>query len=278
MVLKGIAEQTLAIIESGRYRSEAGLEVIIGSEIARAVDGTVLYRPGDYDGIQVNASERQPVRVEVTNETTTAAARRLIRDEGEQHVVALNFASAKNAGGGFLTGAKAQEEDITRCSALYKCLVKIPEYYEANRATSSMLYTDHIIYSPDVPFFRNDRLELLDEPYPLSIITSPAPNAGEHLRRKPHGAAEISETLRRRALQVLSVAAHHEHRTLILGAWGCGVFRNDPAEVALVFAEHLASPTFDGVFARIVFAVYDRSAEQSNFNAFAKQFRAAVAP
>jgi hypothetical protein len=84
MVLKGIAEQTLAIIESGRYRSEAGLEVIIGPEVARAVDGTVLYRPGDYDGIQVNASERQPVRAEVTNETTTAAARRLIRDEGAE--------------------------------------------------------------------------------------------------------------------------------------------------------------------------------------------------
>src|SRR6185312_12808515 len=103
----------------------------------------------------------------------------LVARECEPHVVALNFASAKNPGGGFLGGAKAQEEDLCRCSALYTCQLTQSAYYEVNRATSSMLYTDNIIYSPDVPFFRDDRLQLLDEPFTVSIITAPAPNAGQ---------------------------------------------------------------------------------------------------
>jgi uncharacterized protein (TIGR02452 family) len=68
------------------------------------------------------------------------------------------------------------------------------------------------------------------------------------------------------------VAAHHGHRVLVLGAWGCGVFQNDPHEVAAVFAELLASPKLERAFARVVFAVYDRSKAQENRRAFAERF------
>src|SRR5262249_60941792 len=104
------------------------------------------------------------------------AARRLYEDEGEQNAVALNFASARNPGGGFLGGAKAQEEDLARRSALYACLLTQRPYYDANRAERSLLYTDHIIYSPSVPFFRDRALDLVESPFCASIITAPAPN------------------------------------------------------------------------------------------------------
>jgi uncharacterized protein (TIGR02452 family) len=187
----------------------------------------------------------------VTSESTAQAARRLVETEGLR-TLALNFASAKNPGGGFLGGAKAQEEDLARCSALYPCLLTKREHYDENRACLSLIYTDHIIYSPDVPFFRDERLELVEAPFLVSILT--APNAGEELRRDPRAGPRIRAALERRVAKVLLVAALEGQRSLVLGAWGCGVFCNDPAAVADIFASTLADPRFAGSFDRVVFA------------------------
>jgi uncharacterized protein (TIGR02452 family) len=242
--------------------------------VEAAVRGTVLYRPEALDHMLAAARPRLPApppRVEVTGETTAEAGRRLAQTEGVARVVALNFASAKNPGGGFLGGAKAQEEDLARCSALYPCLCAQPDYYRANRAHGSVLYTDHVIYSPEVPFFRDERLDLLEEPFLLSMITAPAPNAAAAAQQGLSIGAEITATLERRARKVLAVAAAHEHRCLVLGAWGCGVFANDAAEVARTFAEALADERLRGAFERVVFAVYDRGGEKRA--AFVRELR-----
>jgi uncharacterized protein (TIGR02452 family) len=270
MGLKGTAEQTLKVIDDGQYLAPSGAPRSVREETQSAIEGTVLYRPGDVAALRLPYSPGQAV-IEVTAETTAVAARRLC-EEGER-VVLLNFASARNPGGGFLRGAKAQEEDLARCSALYSCLVTQPEYYAANRAQSSVLYTDHLIYSPDVPFFRDERLDFLERPFFPSVITSPAPNAGEMLARDPRAQSQIHKALVRRARQVLAVAAAHEHRTLVLGAWGCGVFRNDPVEVAGVFGQALDES--GGTFARVVFAVWERSGDGPNLQAFRARFTAA---
>jgi uncharacterized protein (TIGR02452 family) len=274
MSLAGVGKETVAITNRGWYVSPSGARVSIAEAIARAVDGTRVYRPGDYDQLDLPEDRAGNIVLEVTGETTGEAARRLAEHERVAGVAALNFASAKNPGGGFLGGARAQEEDLARCSALYACQVTQREYYEANRATSSMLYTDHLIYSREVPFFRDEHLHLLAVPFAVSLITSPAPNAGE-ARRRGEG-PNVRGTLERRAAQVLRVAAHHRHRTLILGAWGCGVFANDPSEVADVFARLLATPPLAHAFARIVFAIYDRSKSQATLRAFEERFALAV--
>jgi len=206
----------------------------------------------------------------VTNETTAAAGRRLVASEGLAGVAALNFASARHPGGGFLGGAKAQEEDLARCSALYACLEPSRTYYDANRRSVSLIYTDHIVWSPGVPFFRDQRLDLLEQPFLLSIITAPAPNAGEEIRREPGARGEIHAALGRRARLVLAAAVRSGHRTLVLGAWGCGVFRNDPDPVAAAFDEAL--DVARGAFDRVVFAVRERGGEGPNLRAFKKRF------
>lgn len=274
MSLTGVAKSTLAVIDAGGYVASSGGRRDLADALAAAIAGTRLYRPDD--GAALLAAAPRPgvsgtTRIAVTAETTTQAARRLVQDEGVTRVAALNFASAKNPGGGFLRGAKAQEEDVARSSALYRCLLEARPYYDANRATASMLYTDHIIYSPGVPFFRDDRLELLEQPYVCSVLTAPAPNAGEALRRDVSRAA-ISETLRRRAGIVLAIAEAERERDLVLGAWGCGVFRNDPVEVAAVFADWLASDRFRAAFDRVTFAICDRSAGQRTLAAFQDRF------
>jgi uncharacterized protein (TIGR02452 family) len=247
------------------------------SQRGRRGRGLRLYRPEDGDALltrgprDAHATVTHGPTIEVTSETTAQAARRLVERDGVARVAALNFASAKNPGGGFLGGAKAQEEDLARCSALYTCQLTQRAYYDANRAHGSLLYTDHLIYSPGVPFFRDDRLDLLEQPFACSIVTAPAPNAGEALRRDVSRAA-ISEALDRRTGKVLAVVEDNAERCLVLGAWGCGVFRNDPAEVAAVFARWLATPRFAAAFDRIVFAIYDRSAKQTTLRAFEQQF------
>lgn len=273
MSLVGLAQETLAIVDRGSYLARSGATVDIRSAVDAAVRGTILYRPGQFDALELPAPPpgAAPPRIEVTPETTGAAARRLLADEREAHVVALNFASAKNPGGGFLSGAKAQEEDLARCSALYACQIRHRAYYDENRASGSMIYTDHLLYSPDVPFFRDEQRELIDEPFLVSIITSPAPNAGEAAR---HGQSDgVRPALEARAGHVLSVAAAQRHRVLILGAWGCGVFRNDPAQVADTFARWLEHPRFRGAFDRVVFAVYDKGKGQPNLGAFEDRFK-----
>lgn len=272
--MKQIATETMAVLEAGRYSVDGGF-VSVAETVAAAVAGTQLYTPEVLERLTTTQqgtpfpAHSTTARIEVTGETTGEAAQRLLQGEGEAHVVALNFASARNPGGGFLSGAKAQEEDLTRCSALYPCLLQAPKYYESNRALASKLYTDHLIYSPAVPFFRSRNYQFLKTPFLLSIITSPAPNAGAlDAEDRPL----LQPTLRRRAHHVLSVAAAHGHKTVILGAWGCGVFRNDPEFVASVFAEALDGP-FRGAFERVVFAILGRE-DSANRVAFEARFGA----
>lgn len=276
--LKAVAQHTLAILKSGEYTTATGKTVRFQGEIDAAVSNTRLYTPEQAAALlaQNGCGTAAPIikaKIEVTSETTQVAAHRLVHDEGCNDLVLLNYASARNAGGGFIRGAKAQEEDVCRCSALHPCLLTQPGYYNANRNQRSMLYTDHIIYSPQIPFFRT---RSRDAPLPYtfcaSVITAPAPNAGEALRRDPNAHDGIAETLKRRAGVVLAIARDNGHRTVLLGAWGCGVFRNDPEQMATVFKDWLLSPQFAGCFERVVFGVYDPRKDKQVLGAFQRCF------
>lgn len=267
--LAQVAEETVRIAKEGRYQSASGAIVDITKAVSAAVRGTTLVRLEHRIQLKPGIFPKSP-RIEITDETTTAAGRRIVQDEEVERVCVLNFASAKNPGGGFLRGTKAQEEDLARASALYECLITQPVYYQENREAGGQIYLDHMIYSPDVPFFRDDRLELLDRPFMLSVITAPAPNAGEVLKRNPSAEPVLRECLYERARRVLKVAAYHRHHTLVLGAWGCGVFRNDPREVADAFAEALDRRR--GHFLRVVFAIYEPKGPGNNTRAFRERF------
>ena len=211
-------------------------------------------------------ARRRTTEIEVVNETTLTGVRRLLsRQEGG--VAALNFASAKNPGGGFLNGSQAQEESLARSSALYASLQRAFVFYERHRAMSSCLYSDAMIFSPGCPIFRDDEGELLSEPMSATFITSAAPNAGAIENNAPLETPLIPQVLRQRAEFVLALAAAHDYENLILGAWGCGVFRNDPRTVADAFAVHLRG-NWSGRFSRVIFSVLDRSLEQETLGAF----------
>jgi uncharacterized protein (TIGR02452 family) len=204
--------------------------------------------------------------LEVTGESTLEA---LVRLAGHGHVACLNFASARNPGGGFLGGAQAQEESLARSSALYPCQLTQMSHYERNRHQKSLLYLDLALWSPLVPFFRDDDGAWLDAPVLASVITCAAPNAGALGRNT--SVEELRATLERRGRFVLDIARHHGVDTLVLGAWGAGVFRNDPVMVADIFKKLLARD-FASVFARVGFAVIGTSESSANHRAFAEAF------
>jgi len=265
------ARETLAICEAGFYSAPSGRVVQIAETLRQAVSRTVLLSqetPLDHG----TPAPSIATSFSVTAETAIEALRRMAKDP-MGHLACLNFASAKNPGGGFLGGAEAQEESLARSSGLYPCLLAAPGYYEGNRGCRTTLYLDLAIWSPGVPFFRDDSGALLEEPVLASVITAPAPNAGAVARNEPHRIPEIEPTLRRRGAFVLAIAAAHGVRRLVLGAWGCGVFRNDPKMVARAFGDLLlGSGRFAGVFDEVVFAIYDRSADQSALKPFEEVF------
>jgi len=244
-----IAKETIGAINNQKYTSLNGKEVDISVEMDSAIDGTIYY-PGDSE-ISIPA-DQAPIHVtfEVVNETTAQAAVRL-QATGKTNLVALNFASARNQGGGFLAGAIAQEEDLCRASGLYGCLKKKPLFYNANIMCDDAFYTHGIIYSPKVPFFRDEHNLFLEEPFKLSIISAPAPNVSS---MKHVDESLLVETLLVRAIRILEVANANGHKNLILGAWGCGAFGNKPQIVATVFK---AALDYVPHFEHVTFAVYD---------------------
>lgn len=191
-----------------------------------------------------------PPCVECTTERSFDAALRL-----HQHrPLILNFASARNPGGGYAIGVPGQEEDLCRRLALVDQLrsEEAAPFY-AHHRLEDPLNTDWILYISGVPI-RRDFATTVD------VISCAAPHARD---ARFYGVTDevIERTFRARVRRVLAVAAAHAHDCLVLGAWGCGHFGNDPEMVASAFAEGLHSDLFAGNFLRVIFAIHSTGPE-----------------
>lgn len=256
-----VARDTVAVLERGTYAPAGGGVTDVGPAVAACVAATRFYDPDAVTRTITEVLGREPgttpATIEVRNETALAALARLVPGTADP-IGVLNFASAKNPGGGFLSGSQAQEESLARSSALTASLSAAPSFYARHRADPSCLYSDAAIVSPNCPVFRDDNGELFAPPLAATFITCAAPNAGAVAANRSADLPLIPDVFRRRTAGVLALAAVHGCDTLVLGAWGCGVFRNDPAVVAAVFAEHLApGGPWRGRFRHVAFAVLD---------------------
>jgi uncharacterized protein (TIGR02452 family) len=266
-------QEAVAILRSGSYATPQG-PVDVSGRVARAIAQVRDYPPSEVVALPATPAVPRATVIHVVNGTSLASARALAAAQGDEPMV-LNFASARKPGGGFLGGALAQEESLARSSALYGALEKSGMYHHHRNVVTDCIYTDWVIHSPGVPVFRDDETgALLGEPYDCAFLTAPAPNAGVVLPREPERAAEVRAVMASRITRVLAIAAQNGHSRLVLGAWGCGVFKNDPSHVAACFARELAGP-FAGVFAEVVFAVLDWSPERRFIRPFVEHFEGA---
>ncbi|GAB4136735.1 MAG: hypothetical protein Fur0037_01480 [Planctomycetota bacterium] len=249
----------------GIYLGPRGEEIRFGGLVRQACERKVSIRPAQ----ELPRCDRAPfarTRVQVANETTLGAARRLV-EEGHRPL-ALNFASGVTPGGGFLAGARAQEETLCRSSALYATLFADP-MYEAHARRPLPDSTDWAILSPDVPVFRRDDGEPLARPWILSILTCAAPLAT--LLGQPRS----GDLLLARIHRVLRIARAYGYEALVLGAWGCGAFGNDSRRCARDFRDALRGP-FAGAFAEVVFAIADWSPDRRSLGPFRDAFASAA--
>ena len=249
-------QEVVRILAAGHYTAPSGTRVEIANDVRLGKDATRSIRFDE----PLPLSPPRPsgtATIEVTGETTLAASRRLFERHGD--VCALNFASAHHAGGGFLSGARAQEESLARASALYACLEGDP-MYAFHASPRDPMYSDWAIHSPRVPVLRDDAGSLLERPWPCSFLTCAAVNAKVVLERDPGRTAEVERVMARRIARVLDVLESAGDRHVVLGAWGCGVFGNDTKAIARLFAEALAAR--EGAFDHVVFAILDTSPEQ----------------
>lgn len=258
-----------------------------------------------------SASASAPSTTASTSVSASAASNAGV---GAPRICVLNFASARHVGGGYLTGAKAQEEDVCRVSALYSSLLCAPDFYNAHKArgAENLRYSHRMVYSPDVPVFRDaggggdggaagagaagdggaggagaaassgsvgdagasggsrgSRAgnPLLPTPYLVDILTSPAPNATALRQNLPSAASNLEGILRERAGRILALALEHGADTVVLGAWGCGVFGNDLTTVLGVF-KHWLEGELGGRFGRVVWAMNDEKGKARAMGAF----------
>ncbi len=262
---KLIAERTLQIIEEGIYTFEQE-KISVEQQIQNSIQQTITVAPDEFDHLELEEINGFSTSIVLKNGTTIEA---LLEERSDLKIGLLNFASAKNPGGGFLGGASAQEESLARSSSLYASLVKDKTMYNYNRGRSTYLYSDYMIYSPDVVFWMDDSGKTLKIPV---VLTAPAPNKGAMIQNsRPEQILELESAFRSRMDKMFRLAASRKVECLILGAWGCGVFQNDPAEVAGYFQELLTSK-YENRFQKVVFAVRDSSKNQAVYNAFSQVF------
>lgn len=197
---------------------------------------------------------------------------------GGEKTLVMNFANAHSPGGGYLSGANAQEEALCRESTLYKSLSSLAAkpMYNYNRKLSDKgklgIYcaSDYMILSPNVCVFRDIHDNFLEEPFLTAAITTPAPNLKGGARNVPQD--ELNKVMTARLEKMFIAAIHYGYKNLILGAWGCGAFGHNPRTVAKYFYDLLINKNYRNYFEKIIFAIYSIKSGDRNFEAFSKVF------
>ena len=261
-----IAKETIKIIEEKKYFSV----------------GEGIFLPDiDFSAVEVISPEVGETLLEwdlsekfgddmclftVTNEDSFQAARRY------QNPFVMNFANAHKAGGGFMLGANAQEEALCRCSTLYASISseKAGEMYRYNNTHLSSVDSDYMLYSPSVCVFRDEKCNLIKEHFMAAVMTIAAPNRNGGAMFT--GEKKLAETMMRRIRIMLRVAVKNGHRNLVLGAWGCGAFRNNPRNVAEYFRSILIDEGYGRCFDEVCFAVYGKE-DGRNITEFRNAFK-----
>lgn len=188
----------------------------------------------------------------------------------------LNFANPHNPGGGVHNGATAQEECLCRSSNLYPCISNentYDEYYLYNRNISNSFFSDRLIYTKDVTVFKDDsavpRLMPNADWFKVDVITCAAPYIA---KRKYTNPTALKGLFKSRIKNIFEAAIDNGVEVIILGAFGCGAFKNPPEIVAKAFHEVIDENDYACFFKKIVFAIKSNYSNNYNYEIFYKEF------
>lgn len=246
--------------EQARCHTKA-MQELYGEKIAEAVKNTKIY---DTDFVSEGSDTCETsIAVEPLDSVSSIMKH---ANDCKGRMAILNFSSYKNPGGMFINGSRAQEECLCHESFLYNVLSQFTEqFYDwNNQHKNKALYMNRGMYSPGIVFCKDGDCVSCD------VITCAAPNKSAAQRYQKVSDKENTECLRSRIRFVLDIARENQVNTLILGAYGCGVFGQDPREVADIFKECLQ--TTHKCFERVIFAIPE--GRDGNLEVFNSQFNA----
>lgn len=242
------------------------MEADWGEVIKESIEDTICYSPNHQFDRQVKNETN--IFTIILDDCDSVSA--VLKYHAENKMAVLNFSSYKNPGGMFINGSKAQEECLCHESFLYNVLSKHNDFYEWNNShKNKALYLDRALYSPNILFSRTNKDK--DETIRrfCDVITCAAPNKSAAQKYQNVSNEENTRVLDSRIKFILDIAKENDVDTLILGAYGCGVFGQDPTEVANIF-KHYLDTEFNACFKTIVFAIPNGRA--GNLEAFKKVF------
>ena len=275
---------TMAILKKGYYEKN-GRRIDLKLSREQMEEVTVLL-PGEVRAV-CGSKDFEHVRVigrcgyAVENMDSFSLARKrfemLPEQDRKDRILVLNLANGEHPGGGVRRGAKAQEEDLCRKSSLLLSLEsrKASPYYEYNRSLQSLFGSDAVMIHPQVEIIKDEKGELLDDTVIVAVMTCAAPILRYGMQGMSQ--AQYESLMLGRINGMLKTAAYFGYRRLVLGAFGCGAFRNDARVVSDLFYKALKEFDYDGMkendmFRRIDFAVMDHSEDLYNFKEFSRNF------
>ncbi len=264
--LAGVFRETIQVIKEGEYRSPKGETVMV-----RDAEMLCLSRFHVHE-FNVNnvPSREEPTIVEVVNDDSIYAGKRLL-DEGYNPIV-LNFANQYHAGGGVESGCRAQEEDLCRRSTLFRSLVQftpVASRFGVKRSRYQYPMGDEFggIYSPYVKVFRdgaNGDYAFLDNYFHLAFVSVAAiRNPRLEGGRIAHDLVPI---VKNKIRTILRIGLKNGHDAIVLGAFGCGAFKNPPQHMAELFKEVLSEDEFRDKYRKVVFAILENHHSQEAHN------------
>ena len=217
-------------------------------EISECIEKSLIY--GGPDLTPKESTENSQPRFMFLNTDTVSALKYI------KNATLLNFASYKNPGGRFYDGSKAQEEMLCHASFLYNVLRNFSGYYKWNAEhKNKALYADRAIFTPNVRFGE----------VKANIITCAAPNFGPALKYGNATAEENSKALKERIEFIKKIAEDNDVESLVLGAFGCGVFKQNPTEVATLIKEIFSVTSVENIVTSV-------PGNDANFKAFKEVF------
>ncbi len=268
-----LLDETLAICRNGCYEKDSrqiriGLSEEEMSEIHVFLPDEIQKLPEPSD-----AENAGPCRYSCENRDALSLAEEKIQDPSyrEEGVLVLNLASASRPGGAVRDGANGQEEDLCRRSSLLYSLESAAagRCYEYNKALNTRLGSDAVMITPNAAVMRDEKGELLPQPFRISVLSCSAPMIRLGLEGKSE--EEYKDLLFHRICGILLCASSMGYRNLILGAFGCGAFGNDAAVVSDTFKKALSGPDGKG-FAHADFAVLCTEGKEYNYQEFCRNF------
>lgn len=257
---------TVQIVNSGFYLTEEGKNV----KLPKHNDDKSVFYENEFNVNNIPSPKKETI-IEISEKDCLKEAVRLKR-EGYYPAV-LNMANRQNPGGGVLHGSRAQEESIFRRTNLFRSLYQFSPYAEIfgiKKAEKQYPLDRNFggVYSPDVIYFRDSEkrgCRLLNTPEYVSVITVAAMNRPE-LTSTMEICSHLVEGVKNKMRSIFRIALRHRHDSVVLGAWGCGAFRNPPKHIAYLFHEVLNEIEFKNKFRKIVFAIIEDHNSRKSHN------------